>query len=181
MGYMFRTDLHIEYPFFVEMSHKLNGVKRDNFNGQETFRCVCPKCGKHKAVMGYARSGDTFILACPVEVVTWGYDTPRPHQEVWGESMFKRWRKARWKTTYTEDWLPIKNARGPSPEVPHGFIRSSKLPSAPRSRCLFPVLCALREATRNASASLCLVWKCFHLPQRSWYSISTLMPLPLLL
>ena len=68
MGYKFRTDLHIEYPFFLEMSHKLNGVKRrDNFNGKETFRCVCPRCGKHKAVMGYARKGDTFILACPVD------------------------------------------------------------------------------------------------------------------
>ena len=43
MGYKFRTDLHIEYPFFLEMSSKLNGVKRrDNFNGKETFKCVCP-------------------------------------------------------------------------------------------------------------------------------------------
>ena len=29
-----------------------------------------------------------------------------------GESMFKRWRQARWKTTYTEDWLPIKYRKG---------------------------------------------------------------------
>ena len=28
-----------------------------------------------------------------------------------GESMFKRWRKARRKTTYTENWLPIKNRK----------------------------------------------------------------------
>ena len=59
---------------------------------------------------------------------------------------------------------------------PYGFIRSSKLPSALRSRCLFPVLCALREATRKASASFCLVWKCFQEPNWSWYSISTLTP-----
>lgn len=114
MGYKFRTDLHIEYPFFVEMSRKLNGVKRrDNFNGKETFRCVCPRCGKHKAVMGYARSGDTFILACPVDGCDLGGMTLHDLiKRYGGESMFNRWRKARWKTTYTEDWLPIKYRKG---------------------------------------------------------------------
>ena len=39
MGYKFRLDIHIEYSFFAEMSHKLNGVKlRDNFNGKEERR-----------------------------------------------------------------------------------------------------------------------------------------------
>ena len=114
MGYNFRTDIHIEYPFFLEMSHKLNGVKRRyNFNGKETFRCVCPRCGKHKAVMGYARTGDTFILACPVEGCDLGGMTLHDLiKRYGGESMFKRWRKARWKTTYTEDWLPIKTRKG---------------------------------------------------------------------
>ena len=113
MGYKFRTGPHIEYPFFVEMSNKLNGVKRrDNFNGKETYRCVCPRCGKHKAVMGYARTGDTFILACPVEGCDLrGMTLHDLIKRYGGESMFKRWRKARWKTTYTEDWLPIKNRK----------------------------------------------------------------------
>ena len=113
VGYKFRTDLHIEYPFFLEMSRKLNGVKRrDNFNGKETFRCVCPRCGKHKAVMGYARKGDTFILACPVDGCDLGGMTLHSLiKRYGGESMFKRWRNARWKTTYTEDWLPIKKRK----------------------------------------------------------------------
>tara|TARA_B100000674_G_scaffold374067_1_gene316555 strand:+ start:420 stop:767 length:348 start_codon:yes stop_codon:yes gene_type:complete len=114
MGYNFRTDIHIEYPSFLEMSHKLNGVKRrDNFNGKETFRCVCPRCGERKAVMGYTQTGDTFILACPVEGCDLGgmalHDLIKRYG---GESMFKRWRQARWKTTYTEDWLPIKYRKG---------------------------------------------------------------------
>ena len=114
MGYKFRTDIHIEYPFFLEMSHKLNGVRRrDSFNGKETFRCVCPRCGKHKAVMGYARTGDTFILACPVEGCDLeGMTLHDLIKRYGGESMFKRWRQARWKTTYTEDWLPIKYRKG---------------------------------------------------------------------
>ena len=113
MGCKFMADLYIEYPFFVEMSYKLNGVKRKcNFNGQETFRCVCPRCGKHKAVMGYARSADTFILACPVDGCDLGGMTLNDLIKRYrGESMFKRWRKARWKTTYTEDWFPIKNRK----------------------------------------------------------------------
>tara|TARA_Y100001933_G_scaffold33306_1_gene28133 strand:- start:255 stop:602 length:348 start_codon:yes stop_codon:yes gene_type:complete len=113
MGYKFRTDLHIEYPFFLEMSRRLNGIKRrDNFNGKETFRCVCPRCGKRKAVMGYARKGDTFVLACPVDGCDLGGMTLHDLiKRYGGEPMFERWRKARWKTTYVEDWLPIKNRK----------------------------------------------------------------------
>ena len=52
MGYEFKTDLNIEYPFFIEMATRLGGVKRrDNFNGKETFRVQCPNCKKHKAVI----------------------------------------------------------------------------------------------------------------------------------
>ena len=113
MGYKFRTSLHIEYPFFLDMSHKMNGIKRrDNFNGKETFRCVCPRCGKHKAVMGYARKGDTFILACPVDGCDLGGMTLHDLIKTYGgESMFTKWRNARWQTTYTEDWLPIKTRK----------------------------------------------------------------------
>ena len=71
MGYEFKTDLNIEYPSFLQMASKLGGIKRrDNFNGKETFRVQCPNCKKHKAVMGYARTGNTYVLACPVDGCT---------------------------------------------------------------------------------------------------------------
>ena len=71
MGYEFKTDLNIEYPFFIEMASRLGGIKRrDNFNDKETFQVQCPNCKKHKAVMGYARSKDTYVLACPVDGCT---------------------------------------------------------------------------------------------------------------
>ena len=113
LGYKFRTKSHIEYPFFLEISQKLNGVKRrDNFNGKETFRCVYPRRGKHKAVMECARKGDTFILACPVDGCDLGGMTLHDLiKRYGGESMFQRWRKARRKTNSTEDWLPIKNRK----------------------------------------------------------------------
>ena len=67
---------------------------------------------KHKAVMGYARKGDTFILACPVDGCDLGGMTLHGLiKRYGGESMFNRWRKARWQTTYTEDWLPIKKCK----------------------------------------------------------------------
>ena len=155
MGYKFRTGLHIEYPFFVEMSNKLNGVKRrDNFNGKETYRCVCPRCGKHKAVMGYARTGDTFILACPVEGCDLGGMTLHDLiKRYGGESMFQRWRKAWWKTNYTEDWLPIMNRkRSKSSGSEDGFHSNHLCDVVPCERSSLRILepcemCALRAPT----------------------------------
>ena len=112
MGYEFHSDINIEYPFFVRMAQQLGGKRKEGgFNGKESYRyCQCPSCGKYKAVMGYAKTGNTFILACPVD--TCSLQALTLHQLIkrcGGEEMFDEWRKARWKTTYTEDWFPRKN------------------------------------------------------------------------
>ena len=114
MTYKFSTDIFIEEPFFNEMAIQLGGVKKKGtFNGKDTYQnCRCPSCGKKKAVMGYMRSADTFMLACPVESHICSLNGLTLHdliKEHGGKDMFDRWRKARW--THVPDWLPIKNRR----------------------------------------------------------------------
>ena len=113
MGYKFKTDINIEYPFFIEMAWKLHGIKGNTlFNGREKYQVRCPKCKKGKAVMGYAKTKDSFIFVCPVDRCD--LDGVVLHDLIkryGGVEMFERWREARWKTTYTENWLPIKTKR----------------------------------------------------------------------
>ena len=56
-------------------------------------------------------------------------------------------------------------------DLDYASIRSNKRPSASTRGCLFPVEVALREATRKASASFCLVWKCLQFPFWSCHSM----------
>jgi hypothetical protein len=114
MSYKFSTDTFIEEPFFNEMAIQLGGVKKKGtFNGKDAYQnCRCPSCGKKKAVMGYMRSADTFMLACPVDSHICSLNGLNLHdliKEHGGKDMFDRWRKARW--TYVPEWLPIKNRR----------------------------------------------------------------------
>ena len=114
MTYKFSTDIFIEEPFFNEMAIQLGGMKKKGtFNGKDAYQnCRCPCCGKKKAVMGYMRSADTFMLACPVESHICSLNGLTLHdliKEHGGKDMFDRWRKARW--THVPDWLPIKNRR----------------------------------------------------------------------
>jgi hypothetical protein len=114
MTYKFSTDIFIEEPFFNEMAIQLGGVKKQGtFNGKDAYQnCRCPSCGKQKAVMGYMRSANTFMLACPVESHICSLNGMTLHdliKEHGGKDMFDRWRKARW--TQVPDWLPIKNRR----------------------------------------------------------------------
>ena len=111
MGYEFKTDVNIEYPFFIEIASRLNGIKgKTLFNGKEKYQVFCPKCNKRKAVMGYAKSKDTFLFVCPVDGCDLkGIVLHDLIKRYGGDAMFQRWRKARWKTTYTEDWLPLRN------------------------------------------------------------------------
>ncbi|HGY5544004.1 MAG TPA: hypothetical protein ACN46K_08585, partial [Prochlorococcus sp.] len=61
-------------------------------------------------VMGYARSKDTYVLACPVDGCTLnGVVLHDLIKRYGGMQMFDAWRKARWTSTYSEDWLPIKS------------------------------------------------------------------------
>ena len=114
MNYKFSTDIFIEEPFFMEMANQLGGIKKEkSFNGRDAYQnCRCPSCGKKKAVMGYMRSADTFMLACPVDSQICSLNGMTLHDLIkeHGEGdMFDRWRKARW--THVPDWLPIKNRR----------------------------------------------------------------------
>tara|TARA_B100000035_G_scaffold306636_1_gene308937 strand:- start:30 stop:476 length:447 start_codon:yes stop_codon:yes gene_type:complete len=114
MTYKFSTGVFIEESFFNEMAIQLGGVKKKGtFNGKDVYQnCRCPSCGKKKAVMGYMRSADTFMLACPVESHICSLNGLTLHdliKEHGGKDMFDRWRKARW--THVPDWLPIKNRR----------------------------------------------------------------------
>ena len=114
MNYNFSTDTFIEEPFFNEMAIQLGGVKKKGtFNGKGAYQdCRCPFCGKKKAVMGYMRSADTFMLACPVDSQICSLNGMTLHDLIkeHGEGdMFDRWRKARW--SHVPEWLPIKNRR----------------------------------------------------------------------
>ena len=113
MGYEFKTDINTEYPFFMEMVGRLHGNKGNIlFNGREKYQVRCPKCNKDKAVMGYAKTKDSFVLVCPVDRCDLnGVVLHDLIKRYGGVEMFERWRKARWKTTYTENWLPIKTKR----------------------------------------------------------------------
>ena len=121
MTYKFSTDIFIEEPFFNEIAIQLGGVKKKGtFNGKDAYHnCRCPSCGKKKAVMGYMRSADTFMLACPVESHICSLNGLTLHdliKQYGGEEMFDRWRKARW--TYVPEWLPIKNRRQEEKQQP---------------------------------------------------------------
>ena len=88
-------------------------LRKDLFSRKEYFdRCRCPSCGKSKAVMKRSRRNDAFLLLCPVETCSLKSLTLHDLIKRCGTpALFKEWRKARWKKTYTEDWLPIKNRR----------------------------------------------------------------------
>ena len=114
MSYKFSTDTFIEEPFFNEMANMLGGKKKARgFNGKDSYQnCRCPSCGKKKATMGYMRSADTFMLACPVDSHICSLNGLTLHdliKEHGGKDMFDRWRKARW--IHVPEWLPIKNRR----------------------------------------------------------------------
>ena len=114
MGYKFSSNLGIEYPFFIHMAQKLGGRKRkDDFNGREVWDyCRCPTCGKKEAGMYLSRRADTYLLRCPRDKCP--LKSLTLHQLIkrcGSPEMFREWRNARWKTIYTEDWLPIKNKR----------------------------------------------------------------------
>ena len=114
MGYEFYTDESIEYPFFLQMGQERGGRKKtDNFSRKVYFDgCRCPSCGKSKAVMKRSRRNDAFLLLCPVETCSLKVLTIHDLIKRCGTpALFEEWRKARWKKTYTEDWLPIKNRR----------------------------------------------------------------------
>lgn len=114
MSYKFSTNTNIEEPFFMEMANLLGGKRKARgFNGKVAYQnCRCPSCGKEVAVMGYMRSADTFMLACPVESHICSLNGITLHDLIkhyGGEEMFARWRKARW--THVPEWLPIKNRK----------------------------------------------------------------------
>ena len=114
MAYEFSSNPNIEYPFFAHMAQQLGGRKRkDNFNGREVWDyCRCPTCGKKEAGMYLSRESDTYLLRCPRDKCP--VKTLTLHQLIkrcGSPALISEWRSARWKSTYTEDWLPIKNRR----------------------------------------------------------------------
>ena len=114
MGYEFYADESIEYPFFLQMGQERGGrQKTDNFSRKVYFDgCRCPSCGKSKAVMKRSRRNDAFLLLCPVETCSLKVLTLHDLIKRCGTpALFEEWRKARWKKTYSEDWLPSKNRR----------------------------------------------------------------------
>ena len=115
MGYSFYSDQSIEYPFFVHMAQQLGGKKRnDHFNGREVWDyCRCPTCGKNEAGMYLSKRADTYLLRCPRDKCP--LKTLTLHQLIkrcGSPALLEDWRKARWKSTYTDDWFPIKNRKG---------------------------------------------------------------------
>ena len=113
MGYKFNTNIEIERPFFLEMVWKLNGEKSRSLLGdKEKYQVLCPHCHKKKAVMGHIQSKNSFVFLCPVDVCDLkGLVLHELIKRYGGVEMFNRWRRARWHTTYSEKWFPIKTNR----------------------------------------------------------------------
>ena len=114
MGYKYKGTVETDYPFFLEAGFALGGIKRkDSFNGREIYGyCRCPKCGKKEGALYLSRRGDSFLFVCPRDKCSLKAITLHTLiKEHLPAEMFDRWRKARWETTYQEDWFPIKNRR----------------------------------------------------------------------
>ena len=111
MGYKFHTDTSIEEPFFLEMVQQFSGKKTSMFNNHAAFLVKCPCCQKQKAIFGRSKYKDTFVLVCPVDICAnkGGLVLHEVIKRYGGRNMFDRWRKARWQTTYTDNWKGIKN------------------------------------------------------------------------
>ena len=113
MSYNFKSDPYIEQPFFLEMARILGWSESKRiFNGHMSFEVQCPECKKHKAVIGYARLGNTYVLACPIDGCDLKGITLHDLIKRYGsKQLFDEWRKARWTWTDScaEERLPIKN------------------------------------------------------------------------
>ena len=111
MGYKFHTDTSIEEPFFLEMVQQFNGKRVSMVNNHSAYLVKCPCCKKKKAIFGSSRDRDTFVLLCPVDICSnqGGLVLHEVIKRYGGGDIFDRWRKARWQTTYTDNWKGIKN------------------------------------------------------------------------
>ena len=111
MGYNFQTDLSIEKPFFLEMIQKFNGKRVSMVKNHSAYLVKCPCCQKKKAIFGSSRDRDTFVLLCTVDICPnkGGLVLHEVIKRYGRRDMFDRWRKARWQTTYTDNWKGIKN------------------------------------------------------------------------
>ena len=112
MGWEFKTDLSLEKPFYDQMVDILKGRKtKQRINDCETWLVKCPTCGCMNAGMITTRNKETYALVCPNrdncsrrEILL--HNLIRDYGSA---DLFLEWRKARWKSKYTEDWFPIKN------------------------------------------------------------------------
>tara|TARA_B100001989_G_C24303899_1_gene347120 strand:+ start:135 stop:602 length:468 start_codon:yes stop_codon:yes gene_type:complete len=111
MGYKFHTDTSIEELFFLEMVQQFNGKRVSMVNNHSAYLVKCPCCKKKKAIFGSSRDRDTFVLLCPVDICPnqGGLVLHEVIKRYGGGDIFDRWRKARWQTTYTDNWKGIKN------------------------------------------------------------------------
>ena len=111
MGYEFIRDIHIEYPFYQQMAELLKGYKlKKVIQVKETYKVECPCCKKRSAFMYLGKLRDTFIFYCHYDQCSLKELNLHELIKRYGrEIMFEEWRKASWKTTYKENWFPIKN------------------------------------------------------------------------
>ena len=108
----FYTDLQIEAPFYHRIALELNGTKRKNtWNGSAAYNVTCPKCKRHKAILGVDHKCRSYVLACPCNDCTWRGTTylNKVIEEVGDNSLKKEWWESRNKPI--QDWFPIKNRR----------------------------------------------------------------------
>ena len=111
MGYKFQTDASKEETFFLEMVQQFNGKRVSMVNNHSAYLVKCPCCQKKKAIFGSSRDRDTFVLLCPVDICDnkGGLVLHEVIKRYGVGDIFDRWRKARWQTTYTDNWKGIKN------------------------------------------------------------------------
>ena len=107
MVYEYKTDIHIEYPFYQRMAGILKGKKSNSKKeGREIYEVECPCCHKRNSYLYTGEKGNTFMFKCFLPECQ--INSLPLHQLIkeHGGDLFDEWRKARWTNSY---YLPIKN------------------------------------------------------------------------
>ena len=122
--YTFQSDIHLEEPFFKEMSTIL-GVLVDTqskqpikieMNGGDAYNVTCKSCEKDIAWLCRSKKQDTYMLICPK--CHTGIVLHELIKRYGDEDMFNRWREARWQKKSPYKWGGIKNRKTKKSSLP---------------------------------------------------------------
>ena len=112
--YTFHSDIYIEKPFFDEILQKYNAKKcKHKVYEKETYKGLCPACGKNLGFYSHTKDSNTYLLVCPNPPCIFpnGKKSMLLHEvikEYGGIVLFEKWRKARYTKKEAYGWKGIK-------------------------------------------------------------------------